>query len=149
MNEERDQRYRHANVALASLKKRGLAFFIDELLLSMLFLIALYDQIAGLQDAEAMLAIINNYSFEYLLIKVLYQTLFVFIYSATIGKIVMKIQVVDVDEGARPIFSSALNRGVFRVISEMIFYIGFVWAYYNKERQTWHDKTARTLVVDV
>ncbi|MEE8588637.1 MAG: RDD family protein [Sulfurimonadaceae bacterium] len=49
----------------------------------------------------------------------------------------------------KPIFGSAFNRGVFRIISEMIFYLGFIWAFYSKNRQSWHDKTARTLVVNV
>jgi uncharacterized RDD family membrane protein YckC len=82
------------------------------------------------------------------LIKIIYQTFFVYQYGATLGKIFMKIQVVDAVTLQRPNFSSALNRGVFRIISEMIFYFGFVWAFYDKNRQSWHDKTARTLVVN-
>lgn len=122
---------------------------IDEMLLAVLFLIIIYDRIAGVGSPEEIVPIVNNYTFEYLLLKVAYQTLFVYQYGATIGKIVMKIVIVDIDTLQKPGFSSALNRAVFRVISEMLFYLGFAWAFYNKRRQGWHDKTARTLVVDV
>lgn len=148
MNDEVEARLSSAGLTLAPLRKRALAFFIDDLLLAALFLIIIYDQIAGISDPEAMVALINSYTFEYLLLKIVYQTLFVYQYGATIGKIVVKIRIVDEETFERPIFSSALNRGVFRIISEMIFYLGFVWAFYSKQRQSWHDKTARTLVVD-
>lgn len=149
MNDEVENRLSHAGLELATVQKRAFAFFIDETLLAVLFLVTIYDQIAGISDPDAMVALINSYTFEYLLIKILYQTLFVYFYGATLGKIAVKIQVVDAVSMQRPIFGSALNRAVFRVISEMVFYLGFVWALYSKNRQSWHDKTARTLVVNV
>lgn len=149
MNDEVENRLSHAGLELATVQKRAFAFFIDETLLAVLFLVTIYDQIAGISDPDAMVALINSYTFEYLLIKILYQTLFVYFYGATLGKIAVKIQVVDAVTMQRPIFGSALNRAVFRVISEMVFYLGFVWALYSKNRQSWHDKTARTLVVNV
>lgn len=149
MNDEVQERLRSANLELASLPKRALAFMIDEMLLAVLFLIIIYDRIAGVSTPEEIVPIVNSYTFEYLLLKVIYQTLFVYQYGATIGKIAMKIMIVDADTMQKPGFSSALNRAVFRVISEMLFYLGFAWAFYNKSRQGWHDKTARTLVVDV
>ncbi|MGB5965293.1 MAG: RDD family protein [Sulfurimonadaceae bacterium] len=149
MNNEVEHRLLRAGLELASVQKRAFAFFIDELLLAFLFLFIIYDQIASVSDPDAIVALINTFTFEYLLIKILYQTLFVYYYGATLGKILAKIQVVDAVTMQRPIFGSALNRGVFRIISEMIFYLGFIWAFYTENRQSWHDKTARTLVVNV
>ncbi len=149
MNDEVEHSLSSAGLELASIQKRALAFFIDELLLAFLFLIVIYDQVAANSDSEALVALINSFTFEYLLLKIVYQTFFVYQYSASLGKIFMKIQIVDAETMQKPIFGSALNRGVFRIISEMIFYLGFIWAFYSKERQTWHDKTARTLVVNV
>lgn len=148
MNDEVERRLDDAGLALATIQKRALAFFIDEFLLAFLFLFIIFDQISGISDPDAMVALINSFTFEYLLIKIVYQTLFVYAYGATLGKIFVKIRVVDALTLQKPIFSSALNRGVFRIISEMIFYLGFVWAFYSKNRQSWHDKTARTLVVN-
>ncbi len=149
MNDEVEHRLSSAGLELATVQKRAFAFFIDELILAFLFLFIIYDQIAAVSDPDAIVALINTFTFEYLLIKILYQTLFVYYYGATLGKILVKIQVVDAVTMQRPIFGSALNRGVFRIISEMIFYLGFIWAFYSKNRQSWHDKTARTLVVNV
>ena len=149
MNDEVEHRLSSAGLELATVQKRAFAFFIDELILAFLFLFIIYDQIAAVSDPDAIVALINTFTFEYLLIKILYQTLFVYYYGATLGKILAKIQVVDAVTMQRPIFGSALNRGVFRIISEMIFYLGFIWAFYSKNRQSWHDKTARTLVVNV
>ena len=148
MAQEIDDRIQNAGLSLASLPKRTVAFIVDELLLAFIFLFIIYDQIAGVEDPEALVAVINGFTFEYLILKVIYQTLFVYQYSATLGKILMKIQVVDAYTFEKPILSSALNRGIFRVISEMLFYFGFIWAFYSKGRQGWHDKTAQTIVVD-
>ncbi len=148
MNDEVENRLSRAGLELASVQKRAFAFFIDELLLAILFLVTIYDQIAGLSDPDAIARLVNTYTFEYLLIKIIYQTLFVYFYGATLGKIAVRIQVVDAVTLQRPIFGSALNRAVFRAISEMFFYLGFIWALYTKNRQGWHDKTARTLVVN-
>ncbi len=149
MNNEVEERLGSAGLELASIQKRAFAFFIDELILSFLFLIIIYEQVAAISEPDAIVALINSFTFEYLLIKIVYQTFFVYQYSATLGKIFMKIQIVDAETMEKPIFGSALNRGVFRIISEMIFYLGFVWAFYSQNRQGWHDKTARTLVVNV
>ena len=148
MAQEIDDRIQSAGLNLASLRKRTVAFMVDELLLAFIFLFIIYDQIAGIQDQEALIMMINGFTFEYLILKVIYQTLFVYQYSATLGKILMKIQVVDLNTFEKPMFSSALNRSIFRVISEMLFYLGFIWAFYSKNRQGWHDKTAQTIVVD-
>ena len=149
MAQEIEERIAHAGYKMASMQKRTFAFMVDELLLAFIFLFIIYDKISGVQDQEIMIAVINSFTFEYLILKVIYQTLFVYQYSATLGKILMKIQVVDAQTFEKPIFSSALNRAIFRVISEMLFYLGFIWAFYSKNRQGWHDKTAQTLVVDV
>lgn len=148
MNDEVQRRLLNAGLELSSIQKRALAFIIDELILAFLFLVIIWDQLSALSDPDAIVALINAFTFEYLLIKIIYQTFFVYLYSATVGKMVMKIYIVDAVTMQRPIFSSALNRGVFRIISEMIFYLGFIWVFYDKNRQSWHDKTARTLVVN-
>jgi uncharacterized RDD family membrane protein YckC len=80
--------------------------------------------------------------------KIIYQTFFVMQYGATLVKILMKIQVVEVKTLSTPTVASAFNRAVFRIISELFLYLGFLWGTMNPLHQTWHDLTARTLVVD-
>ena len=135
MNEEIENILHREGIELASNKKRAMAFFIDEMLLSFLLVVALWDSFATAVTIEQMINITN--------------TFFVMQYGASIGKIVMKIRVIEISTMQIPSVISALNRAIFRVISELLFYLGFLWGMLNPERQTWHDKTAGTLVVNV
>jgi uncharacterized RDD family membrane protein YckC len=135
-------------IELAGLKQRGLAFVIDELLLSLLLIVAMWDTLGSATTGEEMILLTNQYIFEFILMKIAYQTFFVMQYGATIGKLAVKIKIITTDTLEMPGFATALNRAVFRVISEMLFYMGFLWGIMDPMRQTWHDKTAKTLVVN-
>jgi uncharacterized RDD family membrane protein YckC len=135
-------------LTLANIKKRAMAFFIDEMLLSLLLIIALWDSFSSAKTVEAMIQVTNSFVLEYMFMKIVYQAFFVMQYGATIGKIVMKIRVIDIQNLSNPNVLVALNRAIFRIISEMLFYLGFLWGMLDPNRQTWHDKTARTLVVN-
>jgi len=135
-------------LTLAPIKKRAMAFFIDEMLLSLLLIFALWDSFSSAKTVEAMIQVTNSFVLEYMFMKIVYQAFFVMQYGATIGKIVMKIRVIDIQNLANPNVLVALNRAIFRVISEMLFYLGFLWGMLDPNRQSWHDKTARTLVVN-
>ena len=148
MNEDIENLLHRENLQLASISKRSLAFFIDEMLLSFILIVALWDSFANAQTAEALIEVTNSFVIEYIMIKILYQTFFLMQYGATLGKILMKIRVVTLSTAQRPLFATALNRAIFRVISEILFYLGFLWAMLDPTRQGWHDKTAKTLVVN-
>jgi len=111
-------------------------------------MIMLWDQLPESPSLEEIIVLTNAYVMEYMAMKIVYQTLFVYQYGASIGKIMMKIRIVELRTFDSPVILSAFNRGVFRIVSEMLFYIGFVWATLNPARQTWHDRTAGTVVVD-
>ncbi len=149
MNETVGQFLERYGYALASIGKRAAAFFLDELLLSTLFMIVLWDSVSQAADLQEMLFITNAYVFEYMGMKVLYQTVFVALYGATLGKMAVKIRVVSLHDGGIPSWGSAFNRALFRILSEMIFYLGFIWAMFDPWNQAWHDRTAGTVVVDV
>lgn len=148
MNEDIQNLLHREHLTLSSIKARAMAFFIDEMLLSFLLIIAMWDSFVQATTMEQMINLTNSFVWEYMLMKIVYQTFFVMQYGATLGKMAMKIRVIEIQTVANPSFASSLNRAIFRVISEMIFYLGFLWAVLNPDRQAWHDKTARTLVVD-
>ncbi len=148
MNEEIENILYREGIVLASNKKRAMAFFIDEMLLSFLLVIALWDSFASAVTMEQMINVTNAFVLEYMIMKIIYQAFFVMQYGASVGKIVMKIRVIEISSVQTPNVISALNRAIFRVISELLLYLGFLWGLLNPERQTWHDKTAKTLVVD-
>lgn len=148
MNENIENILHRENLTLASIQKRAAAFFIDEMLLSFLLVIAMSDAFANAKTMEDVIILTNSYVMQYIVMKIVYQTFFVMQYGATLGKIAMKIRVIEIATLANPSFAVSLNRAIFRIISEMLFYIGFAWGMMDPARQTWHDKTAKTLVVN-
>ncbi len=149
MNEDIENILHREGITLASIKARSLAFFIDEILLSFLLIIALWDSFSQAKDIEEIIIITNMFVLEYMAMKIFYQAFFTMKYGASIGKIIMKIRVIEISTLQYPNVLSSLNRAIFRVISEMMFYLGFLWGMLDPARQSWHDKTSKTLVVNV
>ena len=147
--DERLERILHReNLTLASIKKRSLAFVIDETLLSFLLIIALFDTFQNAATMEEIINVTNSFVLEYVFVKIIYQAFFTMQYGGSLGKIVMKIKVIEIRTLGNPNVFASLNRAIFRILSEMFFYLGFLWGVMQPSRQTWHDKTAKTLVVD-
>lgn len=68
--------------------------------------------------------------------------------SATPGKMVCKLQIVD--EAGKPInFKTAVLRLVGYALSAIALMIGFIWIAFDAKKQGWHDKIAKTYVVKV
>ena len=67
----------------------------------------------------------------------------------TIGKKAMKIRVIDYRTGGPLGFGRGLIRGVARIPSQFLCYLGYLWMLWDQEKQTWHDKLASTVVVPV
>lgn len=68
--------------------------------------------------------------------------------GTTIGGIVMGIKVVRTD-GREIDFAVALVRAVASVFSALAFGLGFFWAGWSRDKQSWHDKIAGTMVIRV
>jgi uncharacterized RDD family membrane protein YckC len=149
VNEEIQDILHREGMSLAPIKKRAMAFFIDEMLLSLLLILALGNSFFEAKTVEEMIVLTNTFVLEYMAMKFFYQAFFVMQYGATLGKLFMKIRVVEVKTLQTPNVLVALNRSIVRVVSEMLFYLGFLWGILDPARQTWHDKSAKTLVVNV
>lgn len=69
-------------------------------------------------------------------------------YGLTPGKWMLGIRVVKRDT-AEPagFWRMALREVVGKLISGVLCYLGYIWALVDANRQTWHDKIARTLVI--
>ncbi|MEA2110455.1 MAG: RDD family protein [Campylobacterota bacterium] len=148
MEDELQERLQREELIVASVRKRAFSMFIDEMLLSLLLIIVLWDSFTSAQSTEEIIVLTNTFVLEFMIMKIVYQTFFTIQYGATLGKIIMKIRIIEVSTLSTPTFTSAFNRAVFRIISELFLYLGFLWGTMNPEHQTWHDKTARTLVVN-
>lgn len=137
------------NLELASNRSRALAFVIDDFLITFVVILMYWSNItASGNDLVSVLVVMNEFVWQILLLKFIYQTLFVWYYGATIGKIITKIKVVDYNHFGRVSISTAITRSILRLVSEMFFYIGFILAFFSEGRQTLHDKIGRTLVVN-
>ena len=65
----------------------------------------------------------------------------------TIGKRAMNIRVVDFNSGTTIGYGRAAIRWIFRLVSGFVCLLGYLWMLWDKEKQTWHDKVAGSVVV--
>ena len=137
------------NLQLASIRSRTLAFVIDDFLVTFIIVFIYWSNLnSSGSDLASMLMVMNDFIWQVLILKFIYQTFFVWYYGATVGKIITKIRVVDYYHFGKVSIFTAMTRSILRIISEMFFYIGFVFAFFNDGRQTFHDKIGRTLVIN-
>ena len=140
---------------IAPLGKRVIAFGIDEIILATLFTIVLLvidepETMAAVQSRSNLEVqkIASKFILHYAIIKFLYQAIFVYLYGATLGKLAVKIYCVRAGGGDMDIATAAI-RATVRVLSETIFYMGFLVAFFTSSRQSLHDMAAKTLVVEI
>lgn len=138
------------NLQLASMRSRALAYVIDDFLMTIVIMMIFWESIIALSsDADAMMNLIKiELVMPLIMLKIIYQTFFVWYYGATIGKIIVKIRIIDGYSWERVSMFSSFLRSVGRIFSEMFFYIGFLIGFFNEGRKTFHDFTGKTLVVN-
>jgi uncharacterized RDD family membrane protein YckC len=138
------------NLEVADPKKRVLAFLADDLLITLIVFATFGDMLFNSNlAAKEWIAAVNSIVMEVIVIKTLYHTFFTWYYGATIGKILLKIRIIELDTLDKPNAIVALTRSLFRILSELFFYLGFFPAFFDKLRQALQDKIARTVVVNV
>jgi uncharacterized RDD family membrane protein YckC len=141
------------------MKKRISAFVIDDIVISLFFMIIFYDQIMGLlstaeaggEISQATMELMSTFLSENIIIvlaiKVIYHTVLVWQNGMTIGKYMLKIKVISLDTEQRPTFQQAFLRASVRLISDTFFYLGYIMAFFTPMKQTLHDKLSRCVVV--
>lgn len=67
--------------------------------------------------------------------------------GGTPGKQMMGIRIVDANTGQFIGKGRALGRNLGRIISQIPFYLGYLWMLWDKDNQTWHDKMVNAIVV--
>ncbi|MBT8343960.1 MAG: RDD family protein [Sulfurovum sp.] len=145
------------SLPIASSQKRITSFVIDDIVITLFFIIIFYDQFSAVFSNitvvdEAALESINAFIAQNLLvvlsIKLLYHTVLVWQNGMTLGKYLMKIKVIDLETGDTPGFQKAFLRASVRIPSEVLFYVGFLMAFFVPLRQTLHDKLSNCVVVN-
>lgn len=67
----------------------------------------------------------------------------------TFGKMALGIKVVDVNGNIPGLGRAALREIVGKIISTLVFWLGFLWTIWDPNKQGWHDKLASTYVIRV
>jgi uncharacterized RDD family membrane protein YckC len=65
----------------------------------------------------------------------------------TLGKKALGIRVIDFKTGGQIGFGRAIIRYLGRIVSTIPLLLGYFWMLWDKEKQTWHDKFAGSVVV--
>ena len=149
------------SLMIAAPQKRVVSFVIDDIIVSLFFMVIFYDQIVGFMQVipadqqsqsqyliDAMNQFVSANLLWLLSLKVLYHTVLVWQNGMTLGKYIMKIRVVSLEYHEKPSLMTAFYRALLRIPSELFFYLGFLMAFFVPLRQTFHDKFSNCVVVD-
>ncbi|MFC7736264.1 RDD family protein [Roseomonas sp. GCM10028921] len=67
--------------------------------------------------------------------------------QATPGKILLRLRVVDAENGLTPPWPRLVARYLGYIVSGLPLGLGYLWMLWDPQKQCWHDRIARTLVV--
>lgn len=98
---ENQQQINSDNLELATIGSRVKAFVIDDILITLVFIMLYWEKFQATDDMMALLVIMNEGVYQVLLLKFIYQGFFVWYYGATLGKIFAKIRVIDYNHFGR------------------------------------------------
>jgi len=68
-------------------------------------------------------------------------------FSATPGKMVIGLEVVDAKASGKLSLAQAIGRYFAYIPSTLVFFLGFIWIAVDSQKKGWHDKLAGTAVV--
>ncbi len=123
--------------------KRLMAFIIDEVLLFIgLFILFFILETAGVKSGGVEKII-------FWILSIVYNVIFLQKWGATIGKKLLKLRVVNTDYQPVAVGQILLRESVGKIYSSLLFNLGFLYVLKHPQRQAWHDKIAKTYVVEV
>ena len=151
------------NSSSASFIRRSVALFIDYLILEVILTVLMwpFGKKSSLEFGE-MLEILETGDLSniqhifiaivvyFLVLTVLWGFYFIWFIGSTgqtPGKKLMRIKVIRAD-GNPMDYKTAFNRFTGYTVSLSVFGLGFLWALFDRNRQAWHDKMAKTRVVN-
>ena len=152
-----DPRFDSASVKKGGFWIRYAAWLIDTIILNIIGVVLLrigavaFDLAStGLQDLEVeeMMSIMVPYLLFMIIVNIVYFTFFHGSTGQTLGKMVCKLKVVRLN-GDRVGYGKAFLRWIGYLVSTSIFYLGFIWAAWDRNKQGWHDKIAGTYVIRI
>jgi len=142
-----DMDYAENDVEYAGFWVRVGASLIDTILM-MVIIVPVLSMIygKGYWTSEAIFLGVWDLLFNYILPAIVV-IIFWIVKSATPGKLLLDIAIVDVETGGKPSNGQLIGRYFAYYVSLLPLMLGFIWVGFDKRKQGWHDKIAGTLVV--
>ena len=139
--------YAENDVEYAGFWVRVGASLIDTILM-MVIIVPVLSMIygKGYWTSEAIFLGVWDLLFNYILPAIVV-IIFWIVKSATPGKLLLDIAIVDVETGGKPSNGQLIGRYFAYYVSLLPLMLGFIWVGFDKRKQGWHDKIAGTLVV--
>ena len=140
---EREPRAVAPFLSVAPLGRRRLAALADVLCLLFSYggFLMLFGSLGGQFSFGKLSALV--YAATLALFYIQYFALFTVFGGATPGMMFCELQVIRFD-GECPTTRQLLVRSLGYVLSAGTFLLGFLWAYWDEDRLTWHDRISRT-----
>ena len=126
---------------------RAWAAFIDSVLIAVItvpVLIAVYgdEYLSGDASVQGGWDLIISYLLPAVVVIVFW------VYkSATPGKMIAKLAIVDAETGEEPSVGQFIGRYLGYYVSTIPLLLGILWVGFDKRKQGWHDKLAGTVVI--
>jgi uncharacterized RDD family membrane protein YckC len=102
---------------------------------------------------SVILFLILDFGIAYVLSILLAATYFVYFEGGptgqTLGKKAVGIRVIDLRAGGPIGYGRSLLRYVVEVVFSGILFLGYLWMLWDREKQTWQDKAANSVVVPI
>jgi uncharacterized RDD family membrane protein YckC len=87
------------------------------------------------------------FNFTFFVIGLIYSAILISLKGQTIGKYLMGITVYNKDAGKLPVYKALLRESILKFISAIIFFFGFFWIGFTKNKKGWHDYIVKSLVL--
>lgn len=82
------------------------------------------------------------------LITMLYEVTMVTLYGATLGKMLLRIKVVNTNYQKVSFIQVLKRETIGKILSGLAFNLGYLWVLVDDKKQSWHDKIAKTYVIN-
>jgi uncharacterized RDD family membrane protein YckC len=142
-----EEKLKREDKEIASIWQRAISMSIDDFLISFLVILAFYDRFANVKTYEEMVLLIDSLFVYIFLAYTLYHWIFIALYGKTMGKMLMKIEIIDINSFDKPNFLRAFIRSVMRNFDEMFFYLGMIYAVFDPYNRAIHDIVGKCVAV--
>lgn len=141
------------DIQLASIDKRFVAFMLDSLIVSLVVCLLNFSNLGHISqnlesnDMQQVINAVHPMLLQMIVLDIVYQWIFVAWYGASVGKIICKIEVVSIDLLDSPSVLKSFLRACLREISQIVYYIPFVFALGDTYKRTLYDRLCQSIVI--